>query len=478
MSVLLYVYATIWQGDTAVDMLTERLSTAAESSDPYDLEEEHTAIRDYLVGEMRKRGWSGEAPVIRERNNVQGRRSTSSSSSREDVSGGDSCGRRVQRRGFRMTDRTGRSVLLSDDEEEGFDGIQIVSSAPKSPPRQGGWSSHNEAASVKATSSRALSASRSLMGNKTSRDSTSKPRQLKRPFFHEDTPSPLIPNDRAESSVMTGAYPIIDHWLEDDVGRPQLKKRKSRDPFTSHSQSSSGTKRTLSLRAAGGTSRSREGVLCSSISSVERSSRARGGSAGSVRDGGDLSGDVVTIDSSPESNTVTSHTTGTSHRIPQSSTPPHSATPKHSATPSTQPPPPSPLPLRIRVKIETKSYLVPCPVKLPDGSHSTVQWLAAQAAERYYSQHGVRPRLSLATSDGALLSGEDVVVHVLQSGEEVEGQVDHWHLPPLPERYQTACSSSGLGNGGILCSYVPYSAYISQVFNFANFANLESFAKF
>ena len=31
--------------------------------------------------------------------------------------------------------------------------------------------------------------------------------------------------------------------------------------------------------------------------------------------------------------------------------------------------------------------------------------------------------------------------------------------------------------GVVVRRYIPYSAYISGVFNFANFANLESFAK-
>ena len=103
------------------------------------------------------------------------------------------------------------------------------------------------------------------------------------------------------------------------------------------------------------------------------------------------------------------------------------------------------MPLRIRVKIEDKSYMIPCPRELSDGSQTTINWLASQAAERYYAQQGVRPRLSLTTADGAILSAGDVVSHVLQSREEVKGVVEHWHLPPLHERYQTASTNAGLG---------------------------------
>ena len=101
-------------------------------------------------------------------------------------------------------------------------------------------------------------------------------------------------------------------------------------------------------------------------------------------------------------------------------------------------------PLRIRVRIENKSFLIPCPRSVDD-TDTTVGWLASQATERYYTQHGVRPQLTLTTRDGALLCPSDPIVHVVQSNEEVVGVVEAWHLPPLAERYQTACRSSGGG---------------------------------
>ena len=459
------------QGNTAVDMVNERLASAAESSDQYELDEEHMAIRHFLVAEMRKRGWSGEeAPVIRERNESRGR-SVSVSRSVEDVGGGRRGrrgGRRLQRRGSGMTDRTGRSVLISDDEDDNCDGVSF---APQSPHRWGGRSSTSGSDPLRASSRKEPFTSKSIarQNSRTNSGSTSlvrhnnidnvtKSRQLKRPFAQqEDAPPALIPEDRVESSITTGAYPVIDHWLKDDVGcRHQTKKRKSRDPFSSsHSQrsshsSSGGTKGTLSLRdlrGGVGSTRSRQRVLYSSVSNVERSTCAGGQLAESSRDGGDLCSDVVTVDSSPESSPHQEHTftSHTSHSLTQP--PALHVTSRGRTTKSTQPSQPLLLPLRIRVRIQSKSYLVPCPAKLPGGSDSTIQWLATQAGERYYTQHGVRPRLSLATSDGALLSGDDVVAHVLQSGEEVEGQVEQWHLPPLPERYQTACATSGLGKG-------------------------------
>ena len=396
------------QGNTALDVVNERLDVAAESSETYDLEEEHIAVRHYLIGEMKKRGWSGEAPVIRERDEEgRERRSVSvSQQSREDVGGGGVVsggrrgsegrgGRKLQwrARGSGMTDRTGKCVLLSDDEEDD-DNVYFN---PKSPNLQKGTSPHCETTSLKPSSSRKLLTSKSL-ARQGSKESVSKTRQLKRPFAQrEDTPPVLIPEYRTDSSVITGAYPIIDHWLEDDVGcRHQTKKRKSRDPFssscsvTSSQSTSSTTKGTLSLnniRGVGST-QSRERVSYSSSGAVAESS----GRDEALVTGGD---DVVTIDSSPESHphqehTFTGHTTRHPTQLPTS----HSTTIAAGHRSSTQAPPPPLLPLRIRVKIGAKSYLVPCPAKLTDGSESTIQWLAAQAAERY-TQHVLHKLLSI-----------------------------------------------------------------------------------
>ena len=101
-------------------------------------------------------------------------------------------------------------------------------------------------------------------------------------------------------------------------------------------------------------------------------------------------------------------------------------------------------PLRIRVRVENECFMIPCPRRVDSGD-TTVDWLANQAGERYYLQRGVRPRLTLTTLDGALLCSNDPLTHVLQDSEEVVGVVEHWHLPPLRERYQTACRNAGVG---------------------------------
>lgn len=49
----------------------------------------------------------------------------------------------------------------------------------------------------------------------------------------------------------------------------------------------------------------------------------------------------------------------------------------------------------------------------------TIGWLAKEASERYYRSHNLRPVLKLTTKDGALLSAEDYIVHLLTHNEEV-----------------------------------------------------------
>lgn len=122
-----------------------------------------------------------------------------------------------------------------------------------------------------------------------------------------------------------------------------------------------------------------------------------------------------------------------------------STAPTNSSLPTNDVTTPADTPLRVRVKLEGKTYLIPCPRRTPDGLVTPVGWLSAQASERYYSQHGVRPELSLTTSDGALLSADDPLDHVLSHNEEVVGVVSRWHHPPLAERYRTSCRVCGTG---------------------------------
>ena len=68
-----------------------------------------------------------------------------------------------------------------------------------------------------------------------------------------------------------------------------------------------------------------------------------------------------------------------------------------------------------------------------------------QATFRYYSACGLKPVLSLSTAEGASLSPDDQITDVLSNNEQVVASVESWDLPPLAERYKTACMSAGSG---------------------------------
>ena len=84
---------------------------------------------------------------------------------------------------------------------------------------------------------------------------------------------------------------------------------------------------------------------------------------------------------------------------------------------------------------------------IPVDAARTLQWLADEAARRYYAMTGLEPVLALHTEDavGAALNGQDTVGVVLRDGDRVVGRVDKWHLPPLPERYAAACRQTETG---------------------------------
>ncbi|KAM4706217.1 LOW QUALITY PROTEIN: tonsoku-like protein [Rhinophrynus dorsalis] len=97
-----------------------------------------------------------------------------------------------------------------------------------------------------------------------------------------------------------------------------------------------------------------------------------------------------------------------------------------------------PPPIRVRVRVQDNVFLIPIPHS--DGDTREVSWLAEQAAQRYYQSCGLLPRLTLK-KEGALLAPQDIILHVLQSNEEVLAEVHSWDLPPITDRYKKACQS-------------------------------------
>ncbi|XP_043542326.1 tonsoku-like protein [Chiloscyllium plagiosum] len=96
---------------------------------------------------------------------------------------------------------------------------------------------------------------------------------------------------------------------------------------------------------------------------------------------------------------------------------------------------------RVKVKVEKKCFVIGIPPSELDTY--TISWLAEEAGRKYNIECGLRPRLSL-TLDGALLSPHEPIVHLLRDNEVVLAEVVSWDLPPLSERYKTACDSLSL----------------------------------
>ena len=63
----------------------------------------------------------------------------------------------------------------------------------------------------------------------------------------------------------------------------------------------------------------------------------------------------------------------------------------------------------------------------------TIEWLALQAADRYFKLYNLRPVLSLATQDGAMLASDDVVTTLLSNNEEVRSHVSLMHCAGLEQ---------------------------------------------
>ncbi|XP_048477148.1 tonsoku-like protein [Rhincodon typus] len=109
--------------------------------------------------------------------------------------------------------------------------------------------------------------------------------------------------------------------------------------------------------------------------------------------------------------------------------------------------PAAPPSIRVRVRVQDNVFLIP--IAHSDTEVRTVSWLAEQATQRHYQMCGLRPKLMLK-KEGALLSPQDPIIHVLQSNEEVLAEVVSWDLPPLSERYKRACDSLSLAVNGLV----------------------------
>ena len=104
-------------------------------------------------------------------------------------------------------------------------------------------------------------------------------------------------------------------------------------------------------------------------------------------------------------------------------------------------------PMRVKVSVMGKVFVIPCPsIEENESLHGPkIEWVASEAASRYYAMSGLMPRLTLKTREGALFDPNDCVTSVLVNNEELIGHVESWNLPPLSDRYLKACTSVGQG---------------------------------
>lgn len=283
-----------------------------------------------------------------------------------------------------MFDRTGSGVLYSSDEEE--------TARPHQPRSQGDNPFQSFTVSTGGPPVSRLTSS--------SGGSSLVVRGVFNPLGQVEAPA-LIPEREEREEEEEQGYRVLDDWLIDDLGQPPPpKRRRQRESEEGGIQSSSGERRKRRKRGSGWQQ--------AATSVVEISSDSDDNPDPDSRTSTDTVGSGVTVTSNP----------------PQ---PPASS---FSAD----------APLRIKVTIEGTSYLIPCPHR------KTVAWLAAEATERCKLEDCRRPQLmSLQTIDGAQLCPSDIVAHVLQNNEEVVGRVEHWHQPPISEKYQTVCRTTGVG---------------------------------
>nr|XP_054749639.1 tonsoku-like protein [Lytechinus pictus] len=256
-----------------------------------------------------------------------------------------------------------------------------------------------------------------------------------------DINSALVPEE---------SYTGGDDWLVEDVP-PQSRKRQRVDiegTFrnmssdrserlsldlsvpTSEQRPSSSQASSKSFRSLSRKSKPKQAKLTNLGVSVERTASARSLSDSSLlQTAFDSTDDNDFVIEDIPTQTQSSRTVTPTGSYQPSSTSPNLANEQRPLLPG-----PSSM-MRVQVKIQDKLLLIP--VNLRD--RPSMQWLSEQSSSRYYSQCGLRPKLSLCTPEGALFSPEDSVVDLLNNNEMVVGRVDSWDLPPLTERYRKSC---------------------------------------
>ncbi|XP_059497146.1 tonsoku-like protein [Stegostoma tigrinum] len=242
-------------------------------------------------------------------------------------------------------------------------------------------------------------------------------------------PSIQPPSDARKSALIPDSEYMEDSWLDDDLGSSRVKKRpreqrhagRVTDPEEPGLGGEGDPIRSSHLPG----SRERTTVL------KKRSKQMR---MTQIVDR------VVVRRTASDSNSTSLVTGRTSEPTSASS----SLVSTQQFAPVTPAAPPS---IRVRVRVQDNVFLIP--IAHSDPEVRTVSWLAEQATQRHYQMCGLCPKLMLK-KEGALLSPQDPIVHVLQSNEEVLAEVVSWDLPPFSERYKRACDSLSLAVNGLV----------------------------
>lgn len=236
-------------------------------------------------------------------------------------------------------------------------------------------------------------------------------------------------SDEEDAEVETRKT-VVDNWLEVDTREASRKRQRERLPLTGISSLSKRSRPSGVEGSAPQTTTPRQGSL--RLISNGKGLPRRASSEQPAGEDSDLSFGSDQL--SPPSSAT--------HLQPVVASPLPRG-PSWDRASGAPPPAPPTSHMRVRVTIEHKTFLIPCPVR--SSPALSFAWLAAEASSRYSSQMGRRPRLALATQDGAQLCLEDVITDVLGHNEEVVGVVEGWDLPPVSEQYKACCAKAGQG---------------------------------
>lgn len=243
--------------------------------------------------------------------------------------------------------------------------------------------------------------------SETQRGQLPSPQGSAQPLGQVEAPA-LIPEDEWAGNE-GGVW--VDGWLVDDMGQPPAKRKRrggAESSLGSGGVSTRGSKGRLSLDRKG-----KERLSAGSGGGARTGGVARERSSSSVRSSGSsrrAEQSMVLLDSDSDDDVGEALWMGGALREEGSDAAVLGSSGVFgSSVPSTLVEPDLEAPLRVRVRIERHTYLVPCPRQEKNGQATSIRWLAAQAAQRHYQQHGVRPELSLTTSDGALLCSSDPI---------------------------------------------------------------------